>query len=109
MERFIAIPCSKTPASLIVVLNDGLSFIARKRSVCIAEEDQQPSRPAHGTLRPNDAASRVETEIGNTLQPFLDRNRHFHAREIRADAAVDAKAEGGMAIFLAINQNLVGI
>jgi len=80
-----------------------------ERSVYIVEEDWQPSRPAHGALRPRDAAGRVETEIGNTLQPFLDRNCHLHAREIRAGAAVDAKAEGGMAIFLAINHNLVGI
>jgi len=38
--------------------------------------------PAHRAFRPCDFAGRVELEIRNTLEPFLDRDGHFHARKI---------------------------
>src|SRR5215470_5400148 len=72
-----------------------------------AKSDRQQARTAHGTLGPLDFAG--ETELRDPFQEFLDRNRHLQARQIGADAAMDAETEGGVAIFLAINDDLIGV
>src|SRR5215218_9987974 len=86
-----------------------MRLIARKRSALLAEQHRELARAAHRAFRPGDLAGGIEFEVRNPLQPFLDRDRHLHAREIRTDAAVNAEPERGVAVFLAVDQHLVGI
>src|SRR3954470_1421199 len=86
-----------------------MRLIAEKRSALLAEQHRQLARAAHRALRPGDPAGGIEFEVRNPLQPFLDRDRHFQAREVGADAAVNAEPERSMAVLLAIDQDLVGI
>ena len=68
-----------------------------------------------GSLRgprtePSDqVTSPARLELGDALEELLDRDRHLHARQVRADAAVDAEAEGGVAVLLAVDDHLVGV
>ena len=39
---------------------------------------------------------RIEPKGRDTLKPLVERYTDFHARQIRADAAVDADPEGDM-------------
>src|SRR5215469_11395144 len=72
-----------------------------------SELDRQLARPAHGALRPCHLAG--ETELGNALQQLLHGYGHLHARQVRADAAMDAEAEGRMSVLLAVDDHFVGI
>ena len=72
-----------------------------------SELDGKPARAAHGAFGPRHLA--VEAELGNALQQLLHGHRHLHAREVGADAAVDAEAEGGMPVLLAVDDDLVGV
>src|SRR5665213_3489717 len=82
---------------------------SRKASAGLSEQHRKLARSAHGALRPGDPSGGVEPEIRYSLQPFLDSDRHFHAREVGADAAMDAEAERSVAVFLAVDHDLVGI
>src|SRR5947209_1642828 len=53
----------------------------------------QPARAAHGAFRPRHRRIGVEAEIGDVREPFLERDPDLHARQVGADAAVDAEAE----------------
>ena len=55
------------------------------------------------------ASGGVEAEVRNALQPLLQRHHHFHPRQVRADAAMNAEPESGMRIVLAVDQDLVGV
>src|SRR5262249_15658247 len=90
-----------TMAALSGIKGDGAPVSAPRS----AKSDRQQARTAHGTLGPLDFAG--ETELRDPFQEFLDRNRHLQAREVGADAAMDAETEGGVAIFLAINDDLI--
>jgi hypothetical protein len=63
---------------------------------------------AHLSAGPFHFVLRIEGEIRNAFQPFLDRNLRLQSAEVRTDAAVNAKSEGDVAIFPAIDHNLVG-
>ena len=56
--------------------------VVTRFSARLSEQHRKLPRPAHGALGPCHLASRIEPEIRNALEPFLDRNRHFHAREV---------------------------
>src|SRR3954453_9141214 len=86
-----------------------MRLIVGTRSALLAEQHRKLARAAHRAFRPGDLAGGIEPEIGNPLQPFLDRHRHFHAREVGADTAVNAEPERGMAVFLAVDHHLVCI
>src|SRR5438067_954052 len=47
-------------------------------------------------------------EFRDALEPFLQRHLDLHAREVRADAAVDAQPEGGVAVLLAVDHHALG-
>src|SRR5260221_4413544 len=79
------------------------------RSARLAEQERKLARPAHSALRPFHRSFRIETEVGDALQPFLDRDRHLHPREVGADAAVNADAQGCVTVLLAFDHDLVGI
>src|SRR4030081_3406026 len=70
------------PANVHETIAGGNEFwsIRARRSVRFAEQDRKLARPAHRALRPSHLPGRIEPEIGNTLQPLLDRDRHLHAR-----------------------------
>src|SRR5579863_4395669 len=69
------------------------SFSQRKTcALRFPEQDGKLPWTPHRPLRPRRRAGRIEPEIGNASEPFLDCDRHFHAREVRADAAVDPEA-----------------
>src|ERR1043166_3738245 len=74
-----------------------------------SKQHRQPPRPAHGALRPGHRGIRVETELGDALEPLLERHPDFHACEVRADAAVDAEAERRMPVLLTVEHDAVGI
>src|SRR6185295_7140079 len=74
-----------------------------------AELDRQLARAAHRALRPGDLGARREAELGDALEPFLQRNRDLHAGEIRADAAMDAEAERDVTILGPVDHHTVGI
>src|SRR3954447_18810194 len=84
-----------------------IAILWAKTSVRLSKQHRKLSRSAHCAFRPGDLTSRVQFEIRNALQPFLDCNGHLHAREIGADAAVNPEAECRMAILLAIDHDLV--
>src|SRR5947209_15691909 len=65
-------------------------------SAGLSEQHRKLPRPAHGAFRPGHFAGGIEPELRNALQPFLDGHRHFHARQIRTDAAVNAETERGV-------------
>src|SRR5262249_24981937 len=71
------------------------------------ELDWQLARSAHGAIRPGYRAG--EAELGYALQELLNSHDQLHARQVRADAAVDAQAEGGVPVLLAIDDHLIGI
>src|SRR5450432_3890354 len=80
-----------------------------KRSDRLFEQERELPRAPDGSFGPGDLAGGVEAEIRDPLQPFLDRDRHFHPREVGADTTVDAEAERGVAVLLAVDHDLVGI
>src|SRR5258708_19934379 len=79
----------------------------RRGSGRLFEQERKLPWPADGSFRPGDLAGGVEAEIRNPLHPFLDRDPHFHARKVGADATVNAEAEPGMAVFLSPAQHLL--
>ena len=58
------------------------------------EQQRQLTRSAYGAFGPRHRRSRVETEFGNAREPFRECYSDYHARQIGADAAMDAEAEG---------------
>ena len=58
------------------------------------EQQRQLTRSAYGVFGPRHRRSRVETEFGNAREPFRECYSDYHARQIGADAAMDAEAEG---------------
>ena len=40
---------------------------------------------------------------------LLRRDEHLHARKVGSDAAVDAEAEGDVAVLLAVDDHFVGV
>ena len=59
------------------------------------------------TGRPGDRGRVGQRELGEVLEPHLQ--RHLHAGEVRADATVDAEAEGRVAVHLAVDHDLAGL
>src|SRR5438270_11812702 len=74
-----------------------------------AEQHRQLARPAYRAFRPRHGRRRIEVEVRDALEPLLQRDLDLHAREIRADAAVNAEAEGGVAVLLAVDHHALGI
>src|ERR1700752_1747510 len=74
-----------------------------------AKQYGQAARAAHGALRPGDRRLWVETEIGDMSEPLLERDPDLHARKVRPDAAVDAEAEGGVTVLLAVEDDAVSL
>src|SRR5262245_38244847 len=84
------------------------SETAARRTACRVPSGKphwQEPRPAHGAFGPLDLAG--QAEFRDAFQELLDGNGHFQSSEVRADAAMDAEAEGGMAVFLAVNDDLI--
>ncbi|MGY4607560.1 hypothetical protein ACVW16_005972 [Bradyrhizobium sp. USDA 4474] len=84
-------------------------MVPGKAYIAFTQQKWQLAGASHGTLRPGHRACRIKPEIRDPLQPFLQRDLHLHPREVGTDAAVDAEAEGGMAVLAAIDHDLVGI
>jgi hypothetical protein len=70
---------------------------------------RKSSRSTHGALRPCDRDLRIEAEFRDASQSLLERNVDFHAREIRADAAVNTETERGMRIPCPVDDDAVRI
>src|SRR5947209_4628241 len=75
----------------------------------LSEQKWQLAGPPYRTLRPSHGACRIEPEVRNPLQPFLQSDLHLHPRQVGTDAAMDPKAEGGVAVLAPIDHNLVSI
>src|SRR5215218_4177001 len=73
------------------------------------DPDRQIAGAAYRALRPSGGLRTIKAERRNALQPLLQRHHHFHPRQVRADAAMNAEPESGMRIVLAIDQDLVGV
>src|SRR5947207_2547659 len=71
------------------------------------ERKRQLAGAADGAFRPGHRPR--EVELGDALEKLLHRHCHLHACEVRANAAVDAEAEGGVAVLLAVDDHLVGV
>src|SRR5437660_356594 len=83
--------------------------VGRRPCAGSIEQHREPSRSAHGPFRPFDLDRGVETEFRDPCQPLLERNIDFHARQIRADAAVNTETERGMRIPCPVNDNAVRV
>ena len=57
---------------------------------------------------PGDGGGVGQAELGDAGEPDLEGDAQFHPRQVRAQAAVDAEAEGGVPVDLAVDQHLVG-
>ena len=49
----------------------------------------------------------IETEFRDLLEPLVERHPDLQARQVRPDAAVDAEAERRVAVFLAVENDVI--
>ena len=75
----------------------------------IPQRDRYLPRPPHGSCRPFDDRAGAQNEIGKLAKPFLKRDADFHARQVRADAAMNTKTERCMPILGPINDDPIRI
>src|SRR5262245_1023187 len=73
----------------------------------VSELDRQLAGSAHGALRPGHRAG--EAEVRDALQELRNGHGQLHARQVRADAAMDAEAKGDVPVLLAVDEHFVGI
>jgi hypothetical protein len=59
-----------------------------------AKQERQLARSAYGAFELCHRRIRVEREFGDAREPFRECHADSHGRQIRADAAMDAEAEG---------------
>ena len=62
------------------------------------EEHRQGAGTADLPVRPDGLAVRVEFEVRERTEPFLQTDRHLEAGKVRADAAVDPEPEAGVPV-----------
>src|SRR5215510_12149944 len=75
-------------------------FTARRAS---ADAERERARPTDLARRPSDRRRVVKGEAGDPLEPGFEGDPEFHARQVRAHAAVDAEAERGVPVDLAVD------
>src|SRR5262245_52765449 len=63
-----------------------------------ADPERKGARPADLTRGPGHRVTVIEGKRRNPLEPHLEGDPELHPRQVRPHAAVDAQAEGGMAV-----------
>src|SRR5690606_16840612 len=66
------------------------------------------ARATHLAPAPRDGAGVGELEGGNAIEEPLDGHPELHPGQVRAEAAVDARTEGEVAVSLPVDDELVG-
>src|SRR4051794_6163569 len=89
------------PASVYVV-----SLTARNRTG--SEGERQGAWSVDLAGGPRDRLRVRERERRDPVQEALERGAQFHPGQVRAQAAVDADAEGNVPVALAVEQHLIG-
>src|SRR5262245_28771953 len=84
------------------------NLLRSPRSVRGGKAHPHAAWAAHQPARPVERRTAFELELGDSPQPFLDRDRELHARKVRADATMDAEPERGVPVLLAVEHDLVG-
>ena len=92
-------PCSRPPSTRRRCADDVDSGADTNREDAGAAD--LAARPAHGV-------GVGELEHREALEPHLEGDPQLHAGQVRAGAAVDAEAERGVAVDLAVDDHLVG-
>ena len=114
---------NKVPRPAVVFVADGLArqVVRRGRStICCATTAEQRRlgsaayryrQPPRAADLPGDqvtASGSAREKTGKRASHDLQRDPHLHAGQVRPDAAVDAKAERGVAVHLAVDHDLAG-
>src|SRR5215468_12313028 len=73
-----------------------------------ADAERERARAADLARRPPDRRRVVKGEAGDALEPGFEGDPELHARQVRAHAAVDAEAERGVPVDLAVDDDLTG-
>ena len=73
----------------------------------VSQSGAEAARPADLTRGPGHRAGVVEGEHRDPLEPDLEGDPELHPRQVRTEAAVDAQAEGGMPVDLAVDDDLI--
>ena len=82
----------------------------RRRKALLADAHRQLARTAHLAARPRDGGGVGQREVAaEALHPHVDGHLHLHAGQVGPGTAVDAQTEGGVAVYFAVDDHLVGI
>src|SRR5215470_19183755 len=71
-----------------------------------ADAERERARAADLARRPPHRRRVVQGEAGDPLEPGFEGDPELHARQVRAHAAVDAEAERGVPVDLAVDDDL---
>src|SRR5437660_1449225 len=82
--------------------------VAGRSSGADANPDRQGPGAAHLPAGPADGRRVGELEGRKGAEPGFEGDAQLHAGQVRPGAPVDAEAEGGVAVDLALDDHLVG-
>src|SRR5437667_6361836 len=77
------------------------------KSMASADPDWQRARAADLSGRPAHGAGIVQLEVREGLEPGFESHPQLHPGQVRPCASMDAEAEGGVAVDLAVDDHLV--
>src|SRR5580692_9793334 len=80
---------------------------AAARLVSAGDAERERPRAPDLSRGPGHRCGVGEAELGEALEPGFERDPELHAGQVRSQAAVDAEAERGVPVDLAIDHDLV--